>query len=258
MNLKLLNLIKEDVLKIPYVKKESSNEFAGVYLHSGSPFKLSEHLGPIHSLRVFSEKEYPINFFISLDAWNEEFDQLLKTYTNIIPYTIPKLNNVIEFNNFSINTLPHLISQEKLLYIQFDGFLLKSGWEKQTEGFSWLGAKWKSPIQVIEHGGFGFPSVQIGNGGCNFRLRSKMIEILDLVASKGGQDKIVKGIVINNYMANQGSFLAEDLFFCYFGFGAGILKTMDLEEIDKFAIEPLTWKQYNSLEKPYLFHRIDK
>lgn len=55
-----------------------------------------------------------------------------------------------------------------------------------------------------------------------------------------------------------GWFLAEDLFYCYFGFGAGIFDPVSLDYANSFAKEPITLIEYNRDIKPcYGFHRID-
>lgn len=259
MNKELLNLIKQDVLAVPWEKKPISHEFAGVYLHSNSPFKIEDHEASFHSFRVFSRYHYPLILFISPESYNSDVEKLVAKYDITVQY-IRTLTSIIDFNYFSIYELPYLIPEqyEHLVYFQFDGFLIKNGWEERTCGFDWLGAKWKNPVQVIENT-FNFNSVQVGNGGCNYRRRSKMLEVLDLVKTHGGQDRIVKGIKIGDKVVNMGPFLAEDLFFCYFGFGSKIFTEVPNDYIDYFALEPITWAQYNQNPKPcYFFHRIDE
>ncbi len=260
MNLELLAKIKQDVLSIPYEKKLFSEEYAGVYLHSNSPFKLEDHEASFHSFRVFSHYDYPIYLFIDSESYTLDVVKLKEKYDHIHVLFINKLNSVVEFNYFSIYNLPHLIPAEQLIYFQYDGFLIKGGWEERTIGLDWLGAKWKSPVKVIENT-LNYSAIRIGNGGCNFRRKSKMLEVLKFVDKHGGQGNIVKGIEIDGRVANQGSFLAEDLFFCYFGFGSKIFNTVPEYEkyVDHFALEPITWEQYNLNPKPcHLFHRIDE
>ena len=260
MDLEKLNLIKQFVLKAENKPKEYSDEFAGVYLVSNRPFNLYEDLAPNHAFRAFSQKEYPIYFFISPDAINHEFENFLTVYKNIKVVQIPKLRSIYEFNNFSINSLLYSIEDkhENLFFYQNDGFAIKSGFEYVAQKYSWIGSKWKEPIRVIENT-FNFPAFQVGNGGANFRTRSKCLKVLDLINKHGGQDKIVKGLSIGGKTRTEGWFLAEDAIFCHFGFGSGIFEPVSNEEADKFALEPIPYelavgdKEY----RPFFYHRVD-
>lgn len=262
MDFDKLNLIKADILKEPLVSKKYSEEFAGVYLHSNSPFKLEEHQAPFHAFRRFSQYNYPIYLFISHDSITEDVSKLIELYNPIKIVSILRLNNIYEFNNFCINKLLYLIDpkHENLLFYQSDGFLIKEGWEEKCNGYSWLGSAWKNQIKVIENA-FNYSPTQIGNGGCNFRRKSRCEKVLNLVEKYGGQQKIVKGLQIyeNPIRYQNGWFLAEDLFFCYFGFGSGIFEFVTREVADNFAKEPITWIEYNKQIKPcHCFHRIDE
>lgn len=262
MDLEKLNLIKQFVLKVENQPKEYSDEFAGVYLVSNRPFDLQEDLAPNHAFRAFSQKEYPIYFFISPDAINSEFENFLTVYKNIKVIQIPRLKSIYEFNNFSINNLLYSIEDkhENLLFYQNDGFLIKDGYEEKCKEYSWLGASWKNKIQVIENV-FNYPPIIYGNGGFCYRSRSKCLKVLDLVNKHGGQKEIVKGLKIfeNPIRHQDGWFLAEDLFFCFFGFGSCIFKKVELDYIDSFSREPITLDEFNKNPKPcFGFHRIDE
>ena len=260
MDLAKLKYIAEDSVEQEIMATQYSDDFAGVYLHSGSPFVLKDHIHAIYCFRAYSEYIYPIYFFISDDAITEDFYILIGLYRYIRPMPIRTLKNVVEFNNFSINELLHWIDEKhnNLIYFQSDGWLIKRGYEELCSQYDYLGAKWKSPIRVIENT-FNFPSLRVGNGGMNYRKRDKTLEILALVNKNGGQQSLVKGIEIDGRMANKGPFLAEDLFFSYFGFGAGIYKPVPLDVADQFSLEPITLEQYNQETKPcHAFHRIDE
>ena len=261
MDYQKLQLIKDDVLRLPVEQKKYSDEFAGVYLHSNSPFKLEEHQAPIHAFRAFSEYCYPIYLFISLDAITPDVEKIIELYSPIKVVSIVRLKDIYEFNNFCINNLLYLIDSkhDRLLVQQSDGFLIKKGWEEKCYGYSWLGSSWKDEIKVIENT-FNYPALQVGNGGFGYRSKSKCLKVLDLVNKYGGQQKIVKGLQINENPPRQqnGWFLAEDLFYCYFGFGAGIFDPVSLDYANSFAKEPITLIEYNRDIKPcYGFHRID-
>lgn len=260
MDYEKLKLIKEDVLQLPIESKGYSDEFAGIYLHSNSPFKLEDHQAPIHAFRAFSQYCYPIYLFISLDAITPDVKKIIELYNPIRTISIARLKNIYEFNDFCINNLLFLIDpkHDKLLFQQFDGFLIKKGWEEKCYGYSWLGAAWKNEIKVIENT-FNYPAIQIGNGGFGYRSRSKCLKVLDWVNEYGGQQKIVKGLQINENPPRQqtGSFLAEDLFFSYFGFGSGLFEFTSLEYVNMFAREPITLIEYNK-KICNGFHRIDE
>ena len=261
MDLEKLQLIKNDVLKKEIPNHLYSEEFAGIYLHSNTPFKLEDHQAPIHSFRLFSKYRYPLYLFISLDAITPDVEKLIKLYSPITVVSIVRLKDIIAFNNFCINNLLYLIhpKHEKLLTFQSDGFLIKEGWEEKCHGYSWIGAVWRDSIQVVENT-FNYPAVKGFNGGFNFRRKSKCLKVNELVQKYGGQQKIVKGLQINENPPRQqtGSFLAEDLYFSYFGFGAGISEDVSVSHANSFAKEPITWLEYNENPKNYCgFHRID-
>ena len=261
MDRQKLNLIRADILSIPWEKnKRQSDEFAGVFLHSNSPFTLEENQAAFHSFRVFSEHLYPINLFISSDAITEDVGKIIDLYGNINVIQIPRLTSIIQFNDFSINKLLYYVEQEKLLYVQNDGHLIQKGWEIHVQQYDWLGAAWKEPIKVVENH-FNFPPVRVGNGGFNFRRRSKCLQVLEWVNKLGGQNDVVKGIEIDGQTRNRGPFLAEDLFFCYFGFNLGVFEPTSIEVADKFSLEPIEWSLYSdkdNIKRPYGFHRIDQ
>ncbi|MEK6878823.1 MAG: DUF5672 family protein, partial [Nanoarchaeota archaeon] len=147
----------------------------------------------------------------------------------------------------------------KILILQFDGFLIKKGWENLCSKYSYLGAKWKEKIQVIENT-FNFGPIQVGNGGFSYREKDKTLQILDLINfSKSGQKNIVHGLKIykDDPVYSKGYWLAEDILFCYFGFGAGIYNEVPLEIADQFSLEPITLEQYNN-KISMGFHRIDE
>lgn len=261
MDLQKLQLIKEDVLSKELPRRLYSDEFAGIYLHSNSPFKLEDHQAPIHSFRLFSKYRYPLYLFISLDAITPDVEKLIQLYSPITVVSIIRLKDIIAFNNFCINNLLYLINTKHdcLLTLQFDGFLLKEGWEDKCYGYSWLGSVWKDSIKVIENT-FNYPAVKGFNGGFNFRRKSKCLKVNELVQKYGGQQKLVKGLQINENppRSQAGWFLAEDLYFSYFGFGAGIFENVDVKYANSFAKEPITWLEYNENPKScYGFHRID-
>ncbi len=141
MDRNLLQKIKNYVLTVPDRKHDLSNDFCGIYLHSNSPFKLEDHRAPLHSFRAFTDKNYPLYFFISKDALTSEFDDFYYNYNNIYVIEIPTLKNIIEFNDFSINELLHWLpdSAEKLIYFQEDGFLINHGIESFKD-WDFLGA----------------------------------------------------------------------------------------------------------------------
>ena len=262
MDLEKLQLIKNDVLSKELPHRLYSDEFAGIYLHSNSPFRLEDHQAPIHSFRLFSKYRYPLYLFISLDAITPDVEKLIKLYGPITIVSIVRLKDIIAFNNFCINNLLYLIhpKHEFLLTIQGDGFLIKEGWEDKCYGYSWVGAPWKDEIKVIENT-FNYPAVKGFNGGFNFRRKSKCLQVNELVQKYGGQQKIVKGLQINENPPRQqaGSFLAEDLYFSYFGFGSGLFESVSKEYADSFSKEPITFEEYNRREKPcFGYHRIDK
>lgn len=260
MDIEKLNFIKKDVLKTEIVEKPVSDEFAGVYLISNRPFNPNEDIPPNHAFRAFSEKKYPIYFFVSSDVINNELKDFAQKIGNIRVMLIPKLTDIQAFNNFSINSLLNYIDEkhEKLLFYQNDGFLIKSGFEEKCAGYSWLGSVWKEDIQVVENT-FNYPPIRVGNGGANFRRRSKCLEVYNLVNKYGGQQKIVKGLKIGGQIRTNDWFLAEDAFWCHFGFGSGIFEPVNINYANSFAKEPITMVEYQTDPKPcFLFHRIDE
>lgn len=258
MNLELLAKIKQSFLDTPLVRKPRSDEFAGVYLHSNSPFAKEKHEGPIRSFRLFTQYEYPLYIFISLDALTEDFNYIVNNYGDIRIEIIPTLKNIYEFNEFSINNLLYYIDPKhnNLLYFQEDSGFIKEGVEELCQGYSWLGAPWKEKIRVIEDK-FNFDWIQVGNGGHNFRKRDKCLKVLDFVKKHGGQTEIVQGLQIEGKHRTYSPFLAEDAFFCHFGFGAEIFEPVSLEHARKFSLEPITYKQFLNKESVG-YHRIDE
>lgn len=261
MDLQKLQFIKNDVLKKEIPNRLYSEEFAGVYLHSNTPFKLEDHQAPIHSFRVFSQYKYPLYLFISLDSITEDVKKIIELYPPITVVSITRLKTIIEFNNFCINNLLYLINSrhDRLLTLQNDGFLIKSGWEEKCYGYSWLGAVWRDSIKVVENT-FNYPEIIGFNGGFNYRSKSKCLKVNELVQKHGGQQKIVKGLQINENPPRQqsGPFLAEDLYFSYFGFGSGLFEPVTKEYADAFAREPITLEEYKREVRPCAgFHRID-
>lgn len=260
MDIAKLNFIRQDVLKVPLEEKERSEEFVGVMLHSNSPVTLQSYQPPIHAFRAFSQKNYLIYFFISNDAISEDYLRLVSNYRNIKTVIIPRLQDIYAFNNFSINNLLYLIDQkhENLVYFQDDGFCIAPGWEEKTKGYSWLGAPWKEPIEVLQSTFMDFKPIQIGNGGANFRRRSKCLQVLDLINEYGGQKLIVKGIKIDNKIKHNNPFVAEDALFCYFGFNSGIFEPVELDFALSFSREPISMQEYLLHPRPAcFFHRID-
>jgi len=257
MDRSLLNKIKQSYMDTPLVKKTKDEAFAGVYLHSNSLFKKEDHEPSIRSFRLFSQYEYPLYLLLSLDAITEDVEYIRANYGDVRVIVIPRLNNIFEFNNFSINSLLYLINPKhnQLFYFQEDSGFVKEGFEELTSGYSWIGAPWKEPIKVIENT-FNFHPIQIGNGGHNFRRRDKCLKVLDFVNQNGGQNRIVKGIKIDDKLIHTNSFLAEDAFFCYFGFGGGFFEPIMLERARKFSLEPITYKEFLD-KKSCGFHRID-
>lgn len=256
MDRNLLNKIKQETLEIPLTQKEKSDEFAGVYLISNRVFDNETDLGAIHSFYVHSRNNYPLYFFISNDAITKDFENVYEKYPNIQVKIIPTLKSIYEFNDFSINQLLYYVDEkhENLLYFQEDGHLIKEGFEN-FKNFDWIGAAWKEPIRVIENK-FNFPWQQVGNGGFNFRKRSKCLEVLEFVNRYGGQQNIVKGLEIYEKHKTNTPFLAEDAFFCHFGFGGGFFQPTPLDQANKFSLEPITFKQYKNKES-IGYHRID-
>lgn len=263
MDLGKLSKIKSHVLKYPLEDRPYSEEFAGLFLHSNSPFCLNDYYGPVRSFRVFSQYRYPIYFFISLDAITPDFKELIAQFPEIEVIVMPTLKSIIEFNVFETNQMLYMLPDkvDKLIYIQSDGFCLKPGWEELASQYDYLGAKWKEPIKVIENT-FNLPPVQVGNGGCGLRSKVKCLQVLEELEKHGGQEDIVHGLEIykSPIQSQRGSFLAEDLLFCYFGFGLGIFKPVPLDVADKFALEPVPYDLAISdrPEKPYFFHRVDE
>lgn len=261
MDRKKLEAIGTEILKYPLEEKERSEDFAGVYVAtSAKPISLKDVLPPIHSFRAFSDKHYPLYFFLSENVITEDFDWLYQNYGDIRVKIIPRMNNIWDFNNFAINQQMYYIDEkhENLMMIAEDGYLLRSGWEKITNGYSYLGPAWKDPIKVLENI-FNFGPVQIGNGGVSFRRRSKCIEVLEFVNRYGGQANIVKGMSIledppRGYF---GHHINEDLFFSYFGFGAGIFEQVPIDFIREVMVEPITFKEFKEGKK-YAFHKIDE
>lgn len=262
MDHKKLSLIADWTLEQKLSNKPYSDKFAGVFVHSNSPITSKNYLAPIHSFRVFSKYQYPIYFFVSDDCITEDFKKLNYKYGPFKIVNINKLKSIYEFNNFCINQLLYLInpSHNNLIYIQSDGWILNHGYEELVENYQFIGARWKEPVQVIENK-FNFMPINFGNGGCGYRRRDICIKIKEMVDSFGGQNDIVKGVRIvteTGVIQQSGSFLAEDLFFNYFGQNFGLIQDPGKEFLDKIAVEPITSERFKSDNKPCFFHRIDR
>ncbi len=253
--------IADDTLVVSYIPKPKSDEWCGIYVFGDDkPFILSEHIHAIHSFFVYSRYDYPFYFFINQYRTGGIKDLIGKYNNNIKFIPIPPLLTSFEYNYFMINKVWYLLPEhEKCITMQFDGHLIKEGYEEEFENgkYDFAGASWKEPIKIKESV-FNFGPTRIGNGGFSFRRPSKMLEILDKVNQKGGQTEIVKGLYIDGKERFDGPYVCEDIFFNYFGQGLGVLNVPNLEDADKFSIEPIPFEVYKDKNKrPFGYHRCD-
>jgi hypothetical protein len=144
-------------------------------------------------------------------------------------------------------------SAERIITLQPDGMLLKSGWEDwiTTKKFDWVGAHWQhfAQIEIFLNDswllGVDFSKTCVGNGGFSFRVASKMRKVseefnFERLREFGREDNRIP---------------MEDLFFTYFGFNSKIISPPTLEECNIWSRDPLTlkiWRDKDNL--PFGFH----
>lgn len=265
MDLKKLQIIRDEILSIELEDKKESDEFAGIYCYGDNkPFILKDHVASFHSFRVFSQYNYPIYFFINRHSISkEDLEFLQKTYKNIKVCFIRPLSSWLEYNIFYINEIFRLIDKNKhnnLATFQEDGMFIKSGWENYAINFSFIGAWWKNAIK-LKTDCFNFPPVSCANGGMSFRKLDKVLKVIELVDKLGGQENIIRGQYVQN---NQGIFdlrvnnfcIAEDAFFSYVGFGSEIFEPITKDQCDIFSLEPIEINQFKN-KRAFAFHRVD-
>ncbi len=262
MDIDKMKQIAAGTLSVPYEPKSKSNDWAGIYVFGDDkPFILSEHIHAIHSFFVFSKYDYPLYFFIN-QYRTEGIKDLIGKYNNNIKFIpIPPLLTSFEYNYFMINKAWYLLPEHQYcVTMQFDGWILKSGFEKAFEDgdYDMAGASWKEPIKIKESV-FNFPATRMCNGGFSFRRPFKMLDVLYQIDQEGGQTNVVKGLLIDGKERHSGPYVCEDIFFNYFGQGLGILNVPTVEDANKFSLEPIPFKTYRDKERcSYGFHRCDE
>jgi hypothetical protein len=201
-----------------------------------------EDFAALKSFKLFSKYNYPLYVFchnpdnflnnlIDLDNWR------------IKVVKIKPLNSLEEYTRFCIESLYFWIKEEKVITLQGDGFLIKSGYEDylNRKDFDYLSAHWlhNARIQIKQDGQwFDFPveSVNIGNGAFSFRKASKMREI----------SKRFSSYILREYGRNDDRIPQEDLYFTFLGFGYNILKKPQLEQCRDFCLDPIELSEYNN------------
>lgn len=265
-----LDFIEEvcnEIISRPLEYRTNSNDFCAVFVEGRNrEINTMEDLAAIYSFKRFSRFNYPVYCFVNNDTnffndnssgdinYKNGLNKLLnQSRINIIK--IPEINSLEEYSKFCINELYFNLPKwsENIITLQPDGMLLKSGWEDFIINgqFDWISPHWKHLAQVeIQHNEQWYipkdwAPTSVGGGGLSFRKASKMREI-----SNG-----LKGRVMREYGRNDNRPPMEDLFFCYAGFNAGVLKFPKLKDCDTFAIDPLTrevWEDKPNL--PFGFH----
>jgi hypothetical protein len=259
MDIEKLNIIRKEILSISLDDKPKSDEFCGVILHSNSPFKLSEYAAAFHSFLVCSSYCYPVYFFISNDAINEEFLSFISCHSNIHVIAIERLSDIFQYNSFVLEKLFYLLpnKSENLLMFQNDGFLISPEWEDYCSNYDYLGAPWRKSVKIDEDI-FYLENTYVGNGGFSFRKKSKMIQVLEKLERYGGRNKIIKGLYLDDKrVVTEGKYVVEDAIFSYFGFGLGIFKPVTINESQRFSVEPIKLESFYKREN-YGFHKIDE
>lgn len=255
------NFIQEvchNILSKPLIEKEHSNLFNGIFVEGRNRRCCYEDLAAITSFKLYSKYNYPIFCFLSNKNFFAEVNQQTLNDFRIKIIEIPEINSLEEYTKFCVKklyfTLPDNV--ENIVTLQPDGMLLKEGWENFiiTSGVDWLSPHWRHFASIeISNSQTGWQwyeqimsPTMIGNGGFSFRKVSKMKNISSIFGLNDLESQREKGRYDNRIPM-------EDLFFCYWGFGCGIMKLPTLRQCDRWACDPLTPKIYSN-NKPFGFH----
>lgn len=116
----------------------------------------------------------------------------IETNRSVNVIKINSINSLEKYSHFVINELNNYISTERVLIVQYDGFILNpEAWTDEFLKYDYIGAPWLVSDWSVNN--FNFPvdlpnQLVVGNGG--FSLRSKkMIELTSKLAREGKLEK---------------------------------------------------------------------
>ncbi len=202
--------------------------------------KVSETLKAIE----YSTREFDFNnvYFFT----NENID------TNFEIIKIPKFNNIIDFNNFTLSLNNYVVSEFALL-IQHDGHIVNpSNWKDEFLNFDYIGAPWpldskwnkrwdSYPREMASKIITNLSSNRIGNGG--FSLRSKkFLEYASGFKKDFFENGVPEDIFLNVYNYD----LAKD-----FGINYPSISTA----LDFSCETPLKKSDYSKVKKYHFYNK---
>lgn len=263
MDYEKLKLIKEDILKEPLILKSDSNEFCGLYVDGTGELTFELADASFHAFKVYSEYNYPVYLFISLENDKDEIEKIVKKYSDTKVYSVAPLKTALLYNEWFFNCPWFYIDPkyERVCTFQVDGAVISKGWESYFVNGDWdfIGASWRSDIKALAYN-HELKTLKVANGGMSCRKIKSMIKVVQFVNKYGGQHKFFKGVQIDGIVKQDNSWLAEDLMACSVGFTFDLFKPLTEEESKKFGHEPIELSLYmnkSSPLRPMSFHKID-
>lgn len=264
MDIKKLQLIKEDILKYPLPSLKYDNSFCGLYVDGTGKLTFEAANASIHAFKVLSQYDYSLYLFVAAQNDRNEIDKILKKYPNTKVYSIPPLKTSFIYNEWMMNYPWFLIDPKhpRVFTFQEDGGLISKGWEDYFIKGDWdyIGSPWRADIEVLTHKCYTLKTLRVANGGVSCRKIKSMIKAVQFLNKEGGQHKFFKGIKINGELKQENSWLAEDSMLCSIGFTFDIFKPLKEEDARRFGHEPIELSMYmdkNNIDRPYIFHKID-
>lgn len=253
----ILRKICLDTLCLDLKEKSQSNLFCGLYIDGRNrEINSVEDEAAFKSFKLFSEHNYP--YFILSPNGNNIFNNNSE-YRNsrIFHIAIPELKSHDLYSDFLKKDIWHYIPEEfeNLLFLQSDGFLIKTGWEHYVldNRLDYIGSAWcHTPrIETFHEGSWkliNLPAIQCGNGGFSFRTRSASERV----------SKKFSNFKLREYGRNDDRPPPEDLFYSHLinGWQEGG-KVASLQQCMKFSLDPITLEEYNK-KVSFGFHHPKK
>lgn len=242
----VLGKICFDILSQDIVKKHHSDEFCGVFVDGRNrDMRSYEDYAAFKSIKLFSEKDYPILAFVNKDVINSGKFLDSKTISDfrIFCFPIESLNSLDEYTSFCIKRLYNLIPADfsRGLFFQPDGFLINNGWERFVKGlgYDFLGAKWiHSPAVETFVGGKWINTLSFRTRACNGGFSYRYIPRFRAISEQYGHLKLRE-------VGTEDKHPPEDLFFGYHIFGESFPRLPDLASLDTFCLDPIDLNEYN-------------
>lgn len=263
MDYEKLKSIKEDLLKEPLLSKENSTAFCGLYVDGTGKLTFELADAPFHAFKAYSEYNYPVYLFVSIENDKNEIEKIVKKYPDTRVYSIAPLKTILLYNEWFFNCPWFYIDPkyERVCTFQEDSGIISRGWENYFIHKDWdfIGAPWRSDIKALAHN-YELKTLKVCNGGMSVRKVKSMIKVVQFVNEYRGQHKFFKGVQINGTVKQDNSWLAEDLMACSVGFTFDIFKPLTEEDARKFGHEPIELNLYmdkNNLLRPKSFHKVD-